>query len=714
VADVATLGIAIDSSQATKAATELSKLQAAATGAENAAKSLSTSATAAAAEESKMGQAAAVAAKEVEKVGKAAAVANDNVAKTGKLAAYEVQNLARQVTDVGVGLASGQSPFMVLIQQGAQIQDVLGDRGVTGIVGALGEGVASLITPTTLLLGGLALAGAAASAVFNEMRGDSGDLEGALKRHAALVRDIKDAYGDAAKGVEEYAAKSKDVLGLENQFDKIDLKNQLLSLTKGIPDALNEVQIADGLVDRIVALQDRFRPFQAAIEALKESIASGTPDVLAFQDAIARVVAENPTPEVQDAARALKEMSDAGADVQRRLGGVPETLDNIGEAAAENAKRLDAFNEAITKLQGISPLRLSDQDQVTSGLTDALANARTLQDVMNAIGNAAQAADRINLNNTPVPRTNPSRDLTSDFGVPKASRGRSASSRADESWARSIADTQKQIDQLKAQADAFDLSAAAQERARVVTDLMSKAQEANRRAGLANTEVTEAQKEKINELADAAAAATQALEDLQNRQEAIDYLKDLTKGLLSDFEQGLKNGESVWEAFGNAALNALQKIADKLIDMAVDDLFAAAFGGDNPSAGLGAGLLKLIGFASGGYTGAGASHEAAGIVHRNEYVMDAATTSRIGVRNLDAMRQGVVVPSGPSFGNDNSSAVVHFAPVTNVTVQGAMDDAALSKFNDLMRRNNEDLLKQVPAAVTRAQRRHQMIGIGRG
>lgn len=46
------------------------------------------------------------------------------------------------------------------------------------------------------------------------------------------------------------------------------------------------------------------------------------------------------------------------------------------------------------------------------------------------------------------------------------------------------------------------------------------------------------------------------------------------------------------------------------------------------------------GYALGGYTGDGGRFEAAGTVHRGEYVMPAPTVERLGVANLDAIRAG--------------------------------------------------------------------------
>lgn len=47
-------------------------------------------------------------------------------------------------------------------------------------------------------------------------------------------------------------------------------------------------------------------------------------------------------------------------------------------------------------------------------------------------------------------------------------------------------------------------------------------------------------------------------------------------------------------------------------------------------------------YADGGYTGNGAKHEPAGIVHKGEYVFSKAATSRMGVRTLEAMHQSAV------------------------------------------------------------------------
>jgi hypothetical protein len=91
-----------------------------------------------------------------------ASVANDNFAKSTGLARHELINMSRQIQDVGVSLSSGQSPFTVLVQQGAQIGDIFSSSN--GTLRGFGSQVASLITPARALGLGMVALGAAAIA----------------------------------------------------------------------------------------------------------------------------------------------------------------------------------------------------------------------------------------------------------------------------------------------------------------------------------------------------------------------------------------------------------------------------------------------------------------------------------------------------------------------------------------------------------------------
>ncbi|RXH23306.1 hypothetical protein XH99_31840 [Bradyrhizobium nanningense] len=197
--------------------------------------------------------------------------------------------------------------------------------------------------------------------------------------------------------------------------------------------------------------------------------------------------------------------------------------------------------------------------------------------------------------------------------------------------------------------------------------------------------------EDLNDQAKVAGSALpqfqQAMNDATSARKQLDSLivegMSVNRGFFVEFGQQLRSGASAWDAFKSAGLNALGKIADKLMQMAADNLFASAFGGSSSGIGslfglgggsgsvpvmsaagdLGAGTggLSFPMFASGGYTGPGGKYQPAGIVHKGEYVMDAVTVRRVGVANLDSLRgyaDGGLVGQMGRAANGNGPSVV--------------------------------------------------------
>jgi hypothetical protein len=66
-------------------------------------------------------------------------------------------------------------------------------------------------------------------------------------------------------------------------------------------------------------------------------------------------------------------------------------------------------------------------------------------------------------------------------------------------------------------------------------------------------------------------------------------------------------------------------------------------------------VMGLAGFDAGGYTGDGSPWQAAGIVHKGEYVFSAPAVDRIGVEKLDAMHQNATAGGTASPGGGNMS-----------------------------------------------------------
>jgi tape measure domain-containing protein len=80
------------------------------------------------------------------------------------------------------------------------------------------------------------------------------------------------------------------------------------------------------------------------------------------------------------------------------------------------------------------------------------------------------------------------------------------------------------------------------------------------------------------------------------------------------------------------------------------------------------------GFKSGGYTGNGGVNDVAGVVHGREFVFDAASTSRIGRGNLEAMQNGTAMPSGGPVALTLNVAVVSDRAEAERAQKGAAGD----------------------------------------
>lgn len=82
--------------------------------------------------------------------------------KTGmsaKQTAFAMRMIPAQMTDIVVGLSTGQSPFMVLMQQGGQLKDMFG--GIGPAIKGVGSYVMGLINPFTLAAAAVGVLGVA-------------------------------------------------------------------------------------------------------------------------------------------------------------------------------------------------------------------------------------------------------------------------------------------------------------------------------------------------------------------------------------------------------------------------------------------------------------------------------------------------------------------------------------------------------------------------
>lgn len=230
-----------------------------------------------------------------------------------------------------------------------------------------------------------------------------------------------------------------------------------------------------------------------------------------------------------------------------------------------------------------------------------------------------------------------------------------------EAYKRIVEAGQDFVRQQQLEAGLIGMNEQAANALRYEFDLLNEA----RRAGI---KLTEADRHGFKALAEAMAEAE---ENTRHLREAFDFTKDTIKGFFSDLRSGLMEGKSFFEALGQAGLNAINKIADRLMDLALDQIingflknlmgsFGGVFGGGSFGGGAsyfpsipGAGLYQ-----SGGWTGDGPVGQAAGVVHGQEFVVKAGPAARNRAA-LEAMNAGVL----PSANNNQPAAANGNAPI---------------------------------------------------
>lgn len=173
---------------------------------------------------------------------------------------------------------------------------------------------------------------------------------------------------------------------------------------------------------------------------------------------------------------------------------------------------------------------------------------------------------------------------------------------------RALDSASKRIEVLKAETAAIDGNTAARERAKLVAELEAAAKARNEAAGMKNIEVTDAQRAKINEMADAMYRVVDAAEQANNplakfARDAAQVGKNLQEagvaGLRS-FEDALVDivtgASSAQEAFRNMANAIIADLTRIAIRAAITGPIAGAFG------------IPIPGRASGGPVRAGSPY----------------------------------------------------------------------------------------------------------
>jgi hypothetical protein len=333
------------------------------------------------------------------------------------LARHELINLSRQAQDVGVSLASGQSPFTVLIQQGSQIADVFASSqgGIRGFFSQAIGWAGRFLTSTAGIVTSLGAIAVGAIYMASQFSRASTTIEEALENQNRLLKEGK-ALLDARTSTEARAQlQSKEQTQFETLQNQLDLQ---MKLNQAMEDAANisrrratrptEVPNEMGVAPTaFAALSDPgLDKMTAAFVALKEAQAAGLPGLKEYNAELAKIGLAHPELalivqdmikageaglQLENAAQRAKAMADALAGIATNAQMAAVGLGSIAQFQVNNLQAEQAA--AATERQAVATMQLAQTyPGISVEVAKQLAQHNAQLPVVQAITGAQQMA----------------------------------------------------------------------------------------------------------------------------------------------------------------------------------------------------------------------------------------------------------------------------------------------------------------------------------
>ncbi|MGY5805361.1 phage tail length tape measure family protein [Rhizobium sp. LEGMi12c] len=273
----------------------------------------------------------------------------------------KAKDLKDVLIEMGTRMASGDSPFMIALQQGGKLGEMFsGAGGLTGIVKGLGNAFLTILNPIGLVTQALTFAGAAAVQYFLNAGRDVKSVDEILKRHAEHIAELGPTY-------QKMNEQKEEALKLGPAITNANLKDDYKGAQKTLKaegEKASRSILADMLGqqapygDQIVYIPPTtFDPAIEAIDRFNKSIESGKIKAIEFQNEIIEL--QNSGKITEEVAGKLREYSNNAVAAQSKLSVLRDKIDPVAQAFAEMQDKVNKINPfGASKLQ--EPQRVLD------------------------------------------------------------------------------------------------------------------------------------------------------------------------------------------------------------------------------------------------------------------------------------------------------------------------------------------------------------------
>lgn len=285
-------------------------------------------------------------------------------------------NAGQQLQDIAMMSLVGQSPGTLALQQGPQLATAIQQGG--GLA-ALGAGLASVFSITTLLTVGFTAATAAT--IQWAMKGKDGakSLDDALKAHSETLRLLKGQYGELGEAVKTVGnSGGLAFTGASARDARTLLQAQIREKGGPFLDTLGGVGWMQSLfgngggIGGLRNLSGDQALFAGPMAALIESAKSGKTDLAAFNEEVERLFSrtlgstDNPA-RLRATADAVELLGANAFEVPGKFAPFADAINRLKVEAADGKPNLSAFNAEIDRIGQQNGMRKLADEAILAG-----------------------------------------------------------------------------------------------------------------------------------------------------------------------------------------------------------------------------------------------------------------------------------------------------------------------------------------------------------
>ncbi|MCV9908331.1 phage tail length tape measure family protein [Brucella sp. HL-2] len=564
-------------------------------------------------------------------------------AVTGGVARHNTANIAAQFQDIAVTNAMGMSPIQIALQQGTQLSAVFNEMGKgRDVVRGIGSAFMSIISPVSLATIGIIAGGSALAQYLMSLKSDLPSVDDAMKRHAELVQQIGQRWPGVTDGMQRYFQESTAVLEASARENvKVFEKAAKEAYAAFDQEVRLSANITGGAPTTLV--DQRFKPFEVAINNLRASVKSGRPDFEAFYKQINDIVATDPK-NLQSLGDKTIHLADAMVEADRNTAAAKASIGLIGGVAAAQTKQISELTAALSELAKIGVPQLDQRGIAAQQYQIAVNRAgdrESKDDAYLAYQSAlSRIEDQERLSRMPVPGEKPNFESIAPTSTKKSGRERSVERDAN-AYRDLVKSAQDRIDQMGLEEQLVGKTGVAADAYRMKLELIQKATDkgrtlsedhrielenlassygkvAERVAALSLAEELRFEREQLfrssTEQRVASTLRSSGIDPLSSQGQLLAGQIRLNEQLVENRDATLSLGQSLVSAFddGKITSDELWKSMlgglDRVIDKMLNDLINAIFQVGQAGSGLGGGggiFGSLLGGLFGGGGGGG-------------------------------------------------------------------------------------------------------------